>query len=173
MTPPELAPPVDKTHAVAKRRTLRAIAIFEAVKGLAAFAAIIGVIDLMHHDVRHLAIELIGRFGQNPHAHYPSIILHYADLLPGADIRSLVVLAALYISVRLLEAYGLWNDMAWGEWLGALSGAIYIPLEISHLFLRLSVISAAVLAGNVIVVGFLLFQLWRRRKTNATHPLPH
>jgi hypothetical protein len=39
---------------------LRAIALFEAIKGIAALAVVIGVVDLMHRDVRHLAIELIG-----------------------------------------------------------------------------------------------------------------
>ena len=108
------------THPVAKRHTLRAIAVFEATKGIAAFAAIIGVLDLMHHDVRHLAIELIGRFGMNPNAHYPSILLHYVELVPNADMHSLVILAFVYIFLRLLEGYGLWNDLTWGEWLGAL-----------------------------------------------------
>ena len=160
---------IEGPHPVAKRRTLRAIAVFEAAKGIAALAAIIGVLDLMHRDVRHLAIELIGRFGQNPDAHYPSIVLHYADLLPDANVPSLVLLASGYILVRLLEAYGLWSDRAWGEWLAALSGAVYIPLEISYLTHRLSVISAAVLAGNVFVVSFLVFQLWRRLKYITTY----
>ena len=151
------------THPVAKRPTLRAIAVFEAIKGIAVLTAIIGVLDLMHRDVRHLAIDLIGRFGLNPDARYPSILLHYADLLPDANVRSLVFLALGYILVRLLEAYGLWNDRAWGEWLGALSGGLYIPFEIGHLMHRPSVISAIVLAGNVFVVSFLVFQLWRRR----------
>src|SRR5664279_1924798 len=111
---------IEGPHPDAKRRTLRSIAVFEAAKGIAALAAIIGVLDLMHRDVRHLAIELIGRFGQNPDAHYPSIILHYADLLPDTNVLTLVLLASGYILVRLLEAYGLWNDRAWGEWLGAL-----------------------------------------------------
>src|ERR1700693_4601326 len=131
---------LEEIHPVAKRRTLRAIAV------------IVGVLDLMHRDVRHLAIELIGRFGWNPDARYPSILLHYADLLPDADVRALVIVAFSYILVRLLEAYGLWNDRAWGEWLGALSGGLYIPFEISHLMHRPSVISAGVLAGNVFVV---------------------
>ncbi|MGH8743428.1 MAG: DUF2127 domain-containing protein [Burkholderiales bacterium] len=151
------------THPVARLRALRAIAVFEAIKGIAALAALIGVLDLMHRDVRHLAMELIGRFGLNPDAHYPSILLHYADLLPDANVRSLVLLAMGYILVRLLEAYGLWNDRAWAEWLGALSGGLYIPIEIGHLTHRPSVISAVVLAGNIFVVSFLVFQLWRRR----------
>ena len=155
--------PVEATPPVAMRRSLRAIAIFEAIKGLAAFAAVIGVLDLMHRDVRRLAIAMIGHFGLNPNDHYPSILLHYADLLPDADVRSLVPLALGYILVRLLEAYGLWNDRAWGEWLGALSGGLYIPFEIGHLMHRPSVINAAVLAGNCCVVGYLVFRLWRRR----------
>lgn len=159
---------VEDSHPVAKRRALRAIAVFEAAKGIAALAVIIGVLDLMHHDVRHLAVELIGHFGLNPDARYPSILLHYAGLLPGANVRSLVVLASGYILVRLLEAHGLWNDRAWGEWLGALSGGLYVPFEIFHLVHRPSVINAAVLAGNIFVVSFLVYQLWCRRSNDAT-----
>jgi uncharacterized membrane protein (DUF2068 family) len=146
------------------RRSLRAIAVFEAIKGLAAFAAVIGVLDLMHRDVRHLAIALIGHFGLNPNDRYPSILLHYADLLPDANVRALLLLALGYILVRLLEAYGLWNDRAWGEWLGALSGGLYIPFEIGHLVHRPSVINSLVLAGNGCVVGYLVYRLWRRRR---------
>lgn len=150
------------SHPVAVRRTLHAIAAFEAIKGLAAFAAVVGVLDLMHHDVRHLALELIGRFHLNPDAHYPSVLLHYANLLPGTDLHSLFLLASCYIAVRLLESYGLWNDYAWGEWLGALSGGIYIPFEFNHLWHRPSLITGLVLAGNMFLVAFLTIQLWRR-----------
>ena len=150
-----------------QRRAVRAIALFEGIKGIAALAAIVGVLDLMHRDVRHLAIELIGHFGWNPTGRYSSVVLHYADVLTNADVRSLVFLAFGYIFLRLLEAYGLWNDRAWGEWLGALSGALYIPFEIRHLLHRSSVISAAVLAANVFVVGYLVFRLWCRRKKDT------
>ena len=143
MTDPDSKGKGKSTHPVAMRRTLHAIAIFEAIKGLAALAGIIGVLDLMHHDVRHLAIDLIGRFGQNPEGHYASIILQYADLLPNADLRALTLLATFYILLRLSEAFGLWYDRLWGEWLGALSGALYIPFEVSHLLHRPSVSARA------------------------------
>lgn len=170
MTDPNASGIGKSINPVATRRTLHAIAIFEAIKGLAALAGMIGVIDLMHHDVRHLAIDLIGRFGQNPEGHYASIVLHYADLLPNADVRALALLATFYILLRLSEAYGLWHDLAWGEWLGALSGALYIPFEVSHLMHRPSFISAAVFVGNVVVVAFLAFQLWRRRRPGIATP---
>ena len=115
----------------------------------------------MHHDVRHLSIELIGHFHLNPDAHYPSVLLHYADLLPGIDLRSLVLLATG--STRILESYGLWHDRAWGEWLGTLSGALYVPFEVTHLIHRPSEITAVILAFNIFLVCFLALRLWRRR----------
>jgi uncharacterized membrane protein (DUF2068 family) len=149
------------------RRALRGIALFECLKGVAALAALLGVLDLMHHDVRHLAITLIGRFGLDPEAHYPSLLLHYADLLPGANVPLLVLLAAGYIGLRFAEAWGLWYDRAWGEWLGALSGGLYVPFELRHLAHRPGWINAAVLAGNVFVVAFLAYRLWLRRNRAA------
>jgi uncharacterized membrane protein (DUF2068 family) len=164
---PDRAAKAEAGRPLAKRRTLRTIAVFEAIKGLAALAAIVGVLELMHRDVRHLALELIGHFGLNPDARYPEMVLHYADLLPGANLRALVALAVGYTFVRLLEAYGLWHDRAWGEWLGALSGGLYIPFELTHMMHRPSLVNAAVLAGNIFVVGFLAFQLWRRPRKHA------
>jgi len=155
---------VKVTPHIAKRRALRAIALFEAIKGIAALAAMWGVIDLMHRDVRHLAIELIGRFGLNPNDRYPSVLLHYADLLPNTNVRLLLSIASGYILLRFIEAYGLWNDRIWGEWFATLSGMVYIPFEIHHLIHRPSIINASVLAGNFLVVVFLVLQLWRKYK---------
>ena len=124
----------------------------------------IGVLDLMHRDVRQLAMELIGHFGLDPGAHYPALLLHYAAVLSDINPVSLVMLGVVYITVRLLEGYGLWNDKAWAEWLAALSGLLYIPFELHHLLYRPSLVNAAVLASNVFVVAFMTYQLWIRRR---------
>ena len=150
------------------RQALHAIAAFEALKGFAALAALLGLLDLVHHDVRHLAIELIGRFGLNPDARYPSLLLHYADLLPGAHLQSLVLLGGCYVVVRLVEAYGLWFDKTWGEVLAALSGGLYIPFELSHLWHRPSAMTALVLVSNVLLTGYLVWRLWRQRKAGES-----
>lgn len=57
--------------------------------------------------------------------------------------------------------HGLWLERIWAEWLGALSGALYLPLEAGHLMHKPTLINGAVL----LVVGFLAFQLWRRMKS--------
>jgi len=148
----------------AQRGALHAIACFEAIKGVAASAVLIGVLDLLHHDVRALAMALIGRFGLDPQAHYPSVLLHYAELLPHADVQMLVVLGLAYISLRFVEAAGLWLGKAWGEYLGALSGGIYIPFEVIHLMREPSALNLGVVLLNVLIVGYLTHVLWQRHQ---------
>jgi uncharacterized membrane protein (DUF2068 family) len=145
-----------------QRSALHAIAIFEATKGLVALAGLIGVLDLLHRDVRTMAMTLIGRFGLNPEAHYPSLLLHYADLLPNADVQMLVMLGSAYIVLRLIETTGLWLGKAWGEYLGALSGGIYIPFELAHLVHEPSPMNALIVVLNVVIVGYLALALWHR-----------
>jgi len=153
-----------REHPIARRRALRTIAVFEAFKGVVAIAAALGMLSLLRHDLHKMAVELIGHFGLDPVDHYPRMILHYADVLADTNVQTLILLATCYIAIRFCEAYGLWQQRAWGEWLGALSGGLYIPFELRHLVHRPSLVSAAVLAINVVVVGFLGFELWRRRR---------
>lgn len=149
------------------RSALRAIAVFEASKGLAVLAGLVGVLDLLHHDVRAMAMAWISRFGLDPEGHYPSLLLHYADLLPDADLRMLVMLGSGYIALRFMEATGLWLGKAWAEYLGALSGGIYIPYELLHLVHEPSLLNALIVVVNVVIVGYLTHALWQRHQTQA------
>ena len=144
----------------AQRRALRTIAIFESIKGATALAASLGLLSLLHRDLHQLAEALIGHFGLQPGARYPSLILHGAEVLQDADRRALVLLAAGYVLLRFFEAYGLWFERIWGQWLGALSGALYVPFELWHLLYRPSAAGIAVLTVNLLVIGFLAWQLW-------------
>ena len=72
--------------------------------------------------------------------------------------------------MRLLEGYGLWKEKILAEWLGALSGALYIPIEIGHLMHRTTLVNGAVLLANLLMVGVLAFQLWHRLQKNPETP---
>lgn len=144
------------------RRALRSIALFEAFKGLAALLIGVGLVELLHHDLRHLVLELVGHFGLDAAQPFPALLLHAADVLNHTPLATLELLLGAYLAIRLTEAYGLWRQQAWAEWLGALSSGLYIPFELQHLAHEPNVLGAAVLAVNVLVVGFLALQLWRR-----------
>jgi uncharacterized membrane protein (DUF2068 family) len=145
-----------------QQNALRGIAIFETVKGFAALAASFGLLGLVHHDLRHLAVALIGHFHLPLEARYPALFLHYADVLQDANLRNLVLLAWGYAAIRLAEGYGLWRDRAWAEWLAALSGGLYLPFEAIHLAHRPNLINALVLTGNLVVVAYMVWRLRRR-----------
>jgi uncharacterized membrane protein (DUF2068 family) len=148
-------------------KALHAIALFEGVKGVAAIVASFGLLSLAHHDVRAMAYALIGHFHLDPDAHYPSIFLKDATLLANANLRQAVLLAWAYAAIRITEGYGLWKDRAWAEWLAAVSGAVYLPLELSHLMEHTTAINGLVLGGNVAVVAYMVVRLWRRRNQSA------
>jgi uncharacterized membrane protein (DUF2068 family) len=150
-----------------RSNALHAIALFEALKGLAAIAASLGLLSLVHHDVRAMAYALMGHFHVNPDARFPQMLLNDISALQNANLRQVVLLAWGYAAIRLTEGYGLWRDKAWAEWLAAVSGAVYLPLELSHLLAHTTGINGVVLVGNLAVVAYMVVRLWRRRKQGS------
>jgi len=150
------------------RKALETIAAFEGIKGIAAIAASFGLLSLAHHDVRAMAYALIGHFHLDPDAHYPRILLDQASMLANANVRQTVLLAWAYAALRFTEGYGLWRDRAWAEWLAAVSGAVYLPLELRHLVAHTTGINAIVLLGNVAVVAYMVVTLIRRRNQKVS-----
>jgi len=53
-----------------------------------------------------------------------------ASRFDGVQLWAVAVGALFYSGLRFLEAVGLWKDRNWAKWLGAISGGIYIPVEI-------------------------------------------
>jgi uncharacterized membrane protein (DUF2068 family) len=158
-------PPADTPshRAGARERALAVIAIFEGVKGIAAIAVSLGLLELMQHDVRVLALALIGHIGMHPEQRFGAMFLHYADVLNDTSRLKVLALFWGYAAIRLAEGYGLWRDRAWAEWLAALSGALYVPIEIEHLTRRTNAINAGVLLLNIAVVAYMCYRLYRRR----------
>ncbi|WP_085316616.1 DUF2127 domain-containing protein [Derxia lacustris] len=148
-------------------RALRSIAAFEALKGLLALAAGLGLLGLLHRDLHALALALIGHLGLDPDARLPALLLHDADALRAANPRALMQLVLGYVLLRGFEAWGLWQGRAWGELLGALSGALYLPFELAHLLHRVTPLGLGVIALNLAVLLLLGWRLWRRRGRSA------
>jgi uncharacterized membrane protein (DUF2068 family) len=138
------------------RKTVRAVALFEATKGALALLAGFGALSLIHHDAQRMAEALLGRLHLNAAKKYPNIFLEAAGHLTDARLWVLATLAAAYTLVRFCEAYGLWNERRWAQWLAAGSGGIYVPFELYDLFKGFNWISVAALLVNVLIVGLML-----------------
>lgn len=141
---------------------MRAIALFEAAKGLLVLGAGIGFLGLLHRDLEELAGRLVHFSHLNPASKYPRIFIDAAANVTDTKLLMLAAGAAAYALVRLVEAYGLWLGRTWAEWLALVGGGLYVPVEIYHLWHRFTWLKVAVLVANLAVVAYMAFALRHR-----------
>ncbi|QSX76519.1 DUF2127 domain-containing protein [Lysobacter arenosi] len=140
---------------------LHVIAIFEAAKGLLALLAASGLELLGPAPLLRWLHELIARFQLDPNEGALAWLNKVINP-DGVHLAAAVVLA--YGLLRMLEASGLWRAKAWASWLGCISAAIYLPLDLYAVYHHPGWTSWAVLAVNLIVVAVLARDLLKRRQ---------
>ncbi len=142
---------------------LRAVALFEAGKGLVVLAAGSGLLLLVHHDMQAFAERVVAHLHLNPASRYPRIFMHFAEAATPGRIRLLALGALVYATARLTEAWGLWRARTWAEWLGVATAGIYLPFELRASVAHPAVEPIGALVTNIAVIAFLGWQLRRRR----------
>lgn len=147
-----------------ERRAVRAVAAFEALKGIVILLVASGLTLFLHEDFRVLAERLVEHAHLNPAAGYPRIFVDAAGRLQDTHLTLLALGAAAYATLRFVEAYGLFRRAAWAEVLAAASGAIYVPFEIAGLLRDFNSLGVAALTLNLVVVAIMLWALHRRRQ---------
>ncbi len=135
---------------------LRTVAVFEAVKGLLVVLVEVGLLSLLHKDVSAVAERFVRHLHMNPEHRFSHVILEAANRMTDAKLWALAGGAAAYSTVRFVEAYGLWNRRVWAEWFALLSGCLYLPWEIYEIADRPTPIRFGVLAGNLVIVLYML-----------------
>lgn len=141
------------------RGGIRMVAAFEAAKGTLILLAGFGLLSLVHHDVQQLAEAIVQHFHLNPASRYPRIFVQLAGDMSDSRLWLMAGFAVAYASIRLAEAYGLWHERQWAEWLAVISGGIYVPIEIYELLSGASWIKVCVLLVNIGIVVYMAFVL--------------
>ncbi|MFT3867002.1 MAG: DUF2127 domain-containing protein [Nibricoccus sp.] len=152
----------------ASRKVLKSVALFEAAKGLIVLLAGFGLLSLLHHDLRALALALVGRLHLDPTRHYASVFIEAASNTTDARLWFIATIGFVYALFRFVEAYGLWFGRTWAEWLAVISGGIYLPLEVYELFRRVTWMRITALVANLVVVGAIALVLWRKKRVKDT-----
>jgi len=140
-------------------RVLRTVAIFEAFKGMVVLLAGAGLFSILQGNVEEALESFIAHLHLDPTSKYPRIFLELASQITNTHLWMLATFVTVYVILRFLEAYGLWHARPWAEWLAALSGAIYIPLELIELTKHVNVWTVGTLIINVVIVGFMAYGL--------------
>ncbi|QLY24345.1 DUF2127 domain-containing protein [Bdellovibrio sp. KM01] len=140
---------------------LKLVAVFEAAKGGVVVLLGIGVANV-HHIAHHLGLE--------NSSYYKSVFIEIFKNLNDRELWELAILAAVYSVIRFTEAYGLWKERSWAEWLAIFSGGIYLPFEIIKIAEGYAWWKVVITAFNIIIVGYLISVKLRKNTIKAvTH----
>src|SRR5580700_11459102 len=156
----------------AQRRLLRLVASIEFAKGI--FVLLIGIsaMLLVHKDAWVIAESLLALFHISTDRHAAQLFLNFADDITDARLWAAVWLALVYSTLRFAEAYGLWKQRTWAEWVAFGSGTLLLPLEIRGLMRGINLFRSALFLGNLAIVVYMLFLLragrQRRRECRPT-----
>jgi uncharacterized membrane protein (DUF2068 family) len=152
-----LATKIDLQHA--QRNLLRAVATFEFIKGV--FVTLIGLCALLlvHKDAWVIAESLLALLHINPDRHSAQLFLEFADRLTDARLWMAAQFAFVYSLLRFAEAYGLWKERTWAEWLAFVSGTLFLPVEIRGLMRGITTMRSVIFLANVSIVLYMFFLL--------------
>ncbi len=150
---------VDKKPLSHRRVGIRIVAVFEAAKGLAVLLAGSGLLFLVHRDVQGIADWMVAHLHLNPANHYSQIFHRAMTEATPVRIQLVALGAFIYAGFRLLEAWGLWLERRWAEWLGVTTGLLYVPFEGAAFVRHPGPEPAAALAANLAIVLVLAWQL--------------
>ncbi len=140
---------------------LRAVASLEALKGLLAIVAGIGLFTLLHKDLGDVAENIVEALHLNPAHRIAQAFINAADRVSETRIVTFACIAFGYALIRFIEAYGLWHARAWAEWFAIISGSAYLPWEILEVAKHPHhLIRWAVLVINIIVVLYMIYVRW-------------
>lgn len=147
-----------------QRRVLRAVAAFEFFKGC--FVLVMGfcALALLHKDVWLYAESLLALFHINTDRRSAQLFLDLADNVTDAHLWAAARIAFAYSALRFTEAYGLWRERTWAEWVALVSGALLLPLEVRELMRGLTWLRCAFFVGNVAVVLYMLYVIISNRR---------
>jgi len=145
-------------------KALRPIAVFEAFKGAVVLIVGFGLLSFLGRDNEEFAERIIRQLQLNPTKHYSQIFIKAMAQLNDSHLVVLASFAALYAIIRFAEAYGLWHERRWAEWLAALSGGVYLPIEIYELMHRVTWLKVSALTINLIVVAYMVWLLTESRR---------
>ena len=148
---------------------LRAVASFECTKGI--FVMIMGLcaLALVHKDVWLIAESLLALFHVSTDRRSAQLFLDFADSVTDARLWTAARIAFAYAALRFTEAYGLWRERTWAEWVAFVSGSLLLPLEIRQLMRGITLWRVVLFVGNLIVVLYMLYVIIsnRRERNNA------
>ncbi len=160
-----------KFHDPGHIKGVRTVATVEFTKGIIVALAGLGVLSMRHKDIWGVTESFLEFLHVNPHHHHRlfGVFLALAHRVGDVRLWKIAVVAAVYVVLRFVEAYGLWRIRPWAEWLAFASGTIYIPFEAADLWRHPAWFRVLVIVVNILIVLYMLMLRLEARRERV-HP---
>jgi uncharacterized membrane protein (DUF2068 family) len=164
VTPPRHRQREPRSGPAATPRGLQIVAAFKLFKGLVLFAVGIGAVKLLHKDLAFEVERWANIFRVDPNNRYIYRLLERFLTLDDRKLKELSVGTFFYSALLLTEGVGLWLGKRWAQYFTIVATSSFVPLEVYELTKRVSPPRLIVLLLNVVVVVYLVIELYRNRK---------
>lgn len=124
---------------------------------------------LVHKDTWLIAETLLALLHISTDRPFALLFLDFADSITDARLWAAAEIAFGYAALRFTEAYGLWRERTWAEWVAFVSGTLLLPFEIRELMRGVTFLRGGLLVGNLAIVIYMLYVIRdnRRERRNA------
>ena len=118
----------------ASSESIKAVAIYEIVKGVGALIAA-GALGLWHRDLD----QWLATATQTWQRYFGQLLVPQVESTVALAQKAsknwtlFLLFIFVYISLRFIEAYGLWQDKTWAYWFSVIGYGIFIPIELYYL----------------------------------------
>ena len=136
---------------------VRTVATVELAKGVIVFLAGLGLLTMRHKNIWGVAESLLEFLHVNPYHHYVGVFIDLVARISDVRLWKIALIAAIYVILRFIEAYGLWDALPWAEWMAAITGGIYVPFEVDDFIKRPNWFKLTVIVVNLLIVFYMLY----------------
>ncbi len=147
---------------------LLAIAIFKLGKAILFFCLGIGAVHLLHKDLADEVLRLATALKFDPESRFVSVMLDKVDLIDAHRLREIGAATFAYSALALTEGIGLFLQKVWAEYLTLILTVSFLPWELYELARRPGWFRLALLVINLLVLGYILWLLQRKKLLTAT-----
>jgi uncharacterized membrane protein (DUF2068 family) len=140
---------------------LRAIAIFEMLKGLLVLIVGLGVLDFVSADLQDRAASIIATFQLNPARLMPKVFLESASHLSETSFQILFGGALLFVVIHLVLGLGLWRGKTWAPWVTMAILVFFFPFDGSEIWVRPTTARVTMGILNFVTASYLAWKIQR------------
>ncbi|MGB8321408.1 MAG: DUF2127 domain-containing protein [Candidatus Acidiferrum sp.] len=144
-------------------RGLVIIGVYKIVEGVLLLAVGIGVLRLLHKDVAEEVTHWVNFLRVDPDNVFIHRILKRLAIVNDKSLKEFGIGTFIYSGLRFTEGIGLVLRQTWAEYFTVIVTAALIPLEIFELVKKATPVKAGLLAVNVAIVVYLIWELKRSR----------